>query len=147
MTPLKKILTMAGLTGVLFALWACSPGGPPPDYYRVTEADVKILEEARALIPDDSKWAHNDDQQCDLEATSWTLFCALQKASFDVLGEFQLRRPALEETRYVIDEMTKQGLEKRLIDYNNLPSTKLDDIHKVLDIALEKIKARLAAAS
>lgn len=135
------------LASLGFALAACSHGGPPPDYFRVTEADVQILEEARSLLSDEGKWAHHEQQQCDLTVETWTLFCALQKASTDVLGEFQLRRPALEETRYVVDEMSPQELERRLIDYNNLPTTTFADIQKVLDTALERIQARLAASN
>ncbi len=76
----------------------------------------------------------------------WTLFCALQKASNDVLGEFQLRRPALEEVRGVVEEVAGQTLDRRLIDFNNLPSTSFEDVHRALDISIQRVQARLDAS-
>jgi hypothetical protein len=70
----------------------------------------------------------------------------LQKASNDVLGEFQLRRPALEEVRGVVEEVAGQTLDRRLIDFNNLPSTSFEDLHLVLDISIQRVQARLDAS-
>jgi len=114
--------------------------------FRLTQDDVLILEGARTLLANQDKWTRNEDTKCNLEATSWTLFCALQKSSYDVLGEYQLRRPALEEVRVVAEQLAGQTFERRLIDFNNRPETTFEDIQKVLDIALERIRARLAAS-
>lgn len=126
------------------ALAACTTGPmsyPPP----VSQQDVDIIVEAQALLADESKWTRHEQTQCDLDATQWTLFCALQKASYNVAGGFELRRAALEETRSVIDErMGPESLERRLIDFNNQPSTGFEDVRAVLDKALQRVKARLA---
>lgn len=114
-----------------------------------TQEDYEILMEAKRLLSDESKWTHNEDTQCDLEAKKWTLFCALQKASYTVTGTYELRRVALEDTRYVVDQMMgSTGLEtaerRRLIDFNNQPTTTFLDIQKVLELSLQRVKTRLA---
>ena len=133
---------LAGLVVPALALAACSTG---PAYPVVSQADADILIEAKRLLSDESKWTRNEDSQCDLDALQWTLFCALQKASFTVTGSYELRRVALEDTRYTIDKMMgPETLERRLIDYNNLPGTTFADIQTVLDRALARVNARLA---
>lgn len=125
-------------------LAACSTG-PSEDYFYVSEADLEILHETRGFLSETSKWSKVEETQCDLEAEALTLFCALQKASFDVSDDFLLRRPALEEVRYAIDELSETSLDRRLIDFNNLETTDLSDIYKVIDMALVRIQARLDA--
>jgi len=126
-----------------FAVGACSTG-PGVDYFTVSEDDLEILQETRLLLAEESHWARNEETQCDLEAEAFTLFCALQKASFDVAEDFLLRRPALEEVRYAIDEISPE-LDRRLIDFNNLETTDLAKIHLVIDMALERLQVRLGA--
>ena len=140
-----KCLKVLGLAGSLFVA-ACATGPSGYDVYRITEDDLLILQTARSLLGEEDQWAHHEETQCDLGAVAWTLFCALQKASYDVLGEFQLRRPALEEVRVVVEQLAGQTFEKRLIDFNNRPETSFEDIQKALDIALGRIRARLPAS-
>ena len=124
-------------------LSACATDEFGTEYF-VSEVDVEILEQAKLYLSDETKWTRGEETQCDLEAEALTLFCALQKASFDVLNEFQLRRPAMEEVRYAIDEETGTDLERRILDFNNLETTNFEDILNVIDKALEGIRARLA---
>lgn len=139
-----KLFKTLGLGFALFVAACSTPGGGA--LYRLSQDDVLILEAAKALLPTEAHWAHHDDQRCDLEATSWTLFCALNKASTQVIGEFQLRRPALEEVRMVVEQVAGQTLERRLIDFNNLPTTSFADVLSVLDIAIKRLQARLNAS-
>lgn len=138
----KGLILFTVLTA--FAVGACSTG-PSEDYFSVSMDDLKILQEARGFLSETSKWDRGEETTCDLEAETLTLFCALQKASFDVAEDFLLRRPALEEVRYAIDEMLETSLDRRLIDFNHLETTDLADIHAVIDIALERLQARLDA--
>ncbi|MEE8294533.1 MAG: hypothetical protein V3R64_02370 [Sphingomonadales bacterium] len=133
---------LAFITGfTILAVSACS-SGPGVDYFTVSEDDLEILQETRLLLAEESQWARNEETQCDLEAEAFTLFCALQKASFDVAEDFMLRRPALEEVRYAIDEISPE-LDRRLLDFNNLETTDLAKIHLVIDMALERLQVRL----
>jgi hypothetical protein len=79
---------------------------------------------------------------------SFSLFCALQKASIDVLGTYDHRRAALQEVRFAVEDATKgREFEHRLMDYNNLPETQFSDIKHILSAAKEKVVARLGATS
>jgi hypothetical protein len=135
-------LAIAGFVFPVVLLGACSTG---PSYPVVTQADADILVEAKRLLADESMWTRNEDTQCNLDATQWTLFCALQKASYNVTGTYELRRVALEDTRDVIDTMMgSETLERRLIDFNNLPTTTFADVQMVLDRALARVQGQLA---
>lgn len=113
----------------------------------VTVADVRILTRAAELLRDESVWNRADDRECaDDEATGKrSLFCALQKACIDVLGSYDHRRVALQEVRFAVEDATRgRDFEHRLRDFNNLPTTRLADIKAVLQVALDRVKSRLA---
>jgi len=112
----------------------------------VTEHDVRILLRADELLKDESAWNRSDDRMCDDDERHGkrSLFCALQKACIEVAGEYQHRRAALQEVRFVAQEVTRgRRFEHRLRDYNNLPETSLADIKRVLNTALGRVRERL----
>ena len=112
----------------------------------VTKDDLLILEKAAALLGTETAWNRQDDRECaDDEASGKrSLFCALQKASIDVLGKYDHRRAALQEVRFAVEDATRgQQFEHRLRDFNNLPSTTLADVRTILQVAAERVQARL----
>ena len=112
----------------------------------VTNDDLRILLKAEELLKNESVWNRKDDRECDDdEATGKrSLFCALQKACIDVLGAYDHRRVALQEVRFAVEDVTRgQDFEHRLRDFNNLPSTGLADIKRVLRLATDRVKSRL----
>jgi hypothetical protein len=112
----------------------------------VTQADVRILRRAAALLGRDSVWNKADDRECgDDEASGKrSLFCALQRATIEVLGSYDHRRVALQEVRFAIeDTLPGVDFEHRLMNFNNLPSTRLSDVHRVLAVAGQHVRARL----
>ena len=112
----------------------------------VTNDDLRILLKAEELLKDESVWNRQDDRECDDdEATGKrSLFCALQKACIDVLGAYDHRRAALQEVRFAVEDATRgQDFEHRLRDFNNLPTTRLADIKRVLRVATDRVQARL----
>jgi hypothetical protein len=112
----------------------------------VTNDDVRILLKADELLKDESVWNRKDDRECDDdEATGKrSLFCALQKACIDVLGAYDHRRVALQEVRFAVEDATRgQDFEHRLRDFNNLPTTRLADVKRILRVATDRVKARL----
>ncbi len=110
----------------------------------VTKDDLLILKRADEILSDETKWNRKDDRTCKPEDKIWSLFCALQKASIEVLGKSDHRRVALQEVRFAIEEVTKgRAFEHRLMDYNNLATTDFKDIKQVLKMATEKVEARL----
>lgn len=112
----------------------------------VTQDDLRILVKAKELLQDASVWNRKDDRECaDDEASGKrSLFCALQRACIDVLGAYDHRRVALQEVRFAVEEATRgRELEHRLRDFNNLPTTRLEDIQRVLRVATERVESRL----
>ena len=112
----------------------------------VTNDDLRILLKTSELLSDESVWNRKDDRECDDdEATGKrSLFCALQKACIEVLGAYDHRRAALQEVRFAVEDATRgQDFQHRLRDFNNLPTTRLADIKRVLQVATERVKSRL----
>jgi hypothetical protein len=112
----------------------------------VTNDDLRILRRAEELLKDESAWNRKDDRECDDdEATGKrSLFCALQKACIDVIGVYDHRRVALQEVRFAVEDATHgKDFEHRLRDFNNLPTTRLADVKKVLGVATDRVKSRL----
>ena len=95
------------------------------------------------ILSDESKWNRHDTRGCDPKATTWSLFCALETANTEVLGVYDHRRAALQEVRFAIEEVAHRDFEHRLMDFNNLPETKFEDIKKVIAIARAKVQSRL----
>jgi len=112
----------------------------------VTKEDLLILQRADKILSGEAVWNRKDTRVCKPEDTTWSLFCALQKASVEILGSYDHRRVALQEVRFVIEDLTKgKEFNHRLMDYNNLPSTQFKDIKKVLKLATDRVAARLKA--
>ena len=150
LTPAKKAMMVVAFLGCLLALslagaaswvaWLERPNQP------VTTDDLRILEKADALLKDESAWNRNDDRACDDDraAGKFSLFCALETACTEVLGEYDHRRAALQEVRFVVEEVTRgREFEHRLMDFNNLPETRLDEVKQVLRTSAQRVAARL----
>ena len=112
----------------------------------VTSEDLRILTRANEILRDESVWNRQDDRECndDNALGKWSLFCALEKACVDVLGQYDHRRVALQEVRFAVEDATRgRQFEHRLMDFNNLPETRFEDVKQVLRVASERIAARL----
>jgi hypothetical protein len=107
--------------------------------------DLAILTRADEILSSAAVWNRRDTRICDQADRTWSLFCALEKASIYVLGEYRHREVALQEVRFAVEEASKGAqFEHRLMDYNNLPTTTFEDIKHVLAVATERVAARLA---
>ena len=150
LTLTKKAMMMVVFLGCLLALslagaaswvlWLERPNKP------VTTDDLRILEKADALLKDESAWNRNDERACDDDRATGkvSLFCALETACTEVLGEYDHRRAALQEVRFVVEEATRgRQFEHRLMDFNNLPETRFDDVKQVLRTSAQRVAARL----
>jgi hypothetical protein len=144
---MKKILQSTLLICLSF-LASQAVAQDKPAYERrdqpVTKDDPLILKRADEILSDETKWNRKDDRTCRPEDKEWSLFCALEKASIEVLGKYDHRRAALQEVRFAIEDVTQgREFEHRLMDFNNLPTTQFKDIKKVLKMATEKVAAKL----
>ncbi len=118
-----------------------SESSPP-----VTKADLRIVQRARKILDSPAKWNRADTRDCPAEAKTFSLYCALEKATVEVTGKFEHRGAAMQEARFVIDEVMAKGnhYEHRLMGYNNDPKTTFADIQKFFRILEERIVKRFA---
>jgi len=102
--------------------------------------DREILERAAAIVTSESAWNRADNRKCPPAATSWSLYCAMERATIEVTGAFHHRRPALELVRQIVDERSAgRPYHHRLMDYNNDPTTRLADVRGVIADALSRL--------
>jgi len=117
------------------------PEARPP----VTKADIEIVKRAREILSSPAKWNRNDTRVCPKDASIFSLYCALEKATIEVNGNFEHRGAAMQEARFVIDAIAPNAnYEHRLMGYNNDPKTTFADIQKVFDLLEQRITKRLA---
>ena len=103
--------------------------------------DREILQRAAAILTSDSAWNRADSRLCPTTATTWSIYCAVEKAEFELTGGFHHRRPAGELVREIVDERAKnRNYKHRMMDYNNDPTTKLEDVRSLFAEALRRIK-------
>jgi hypothetical protein len=70
-----------------------NPSGDDPEVRPpVTKVDVKIVQRAREILSSPSKWNRADTRVCPPEAKTFSLYCALEKATDEVSGNFQTPR-------------------------------------------------------
>ncbi|HKN75265.1 MAG TPA: hypothetical protein VJW94_08810 [Candidatus Acidoferrum sp.] len=121
------------------------PEARPP----VSKADVRIVQRAREILNSPSKWNRADTRVCPPDAKTFSLYCALEKATNEVSGKFEHRGAAMQEARFVIDEIApnRKNYEHRLKDYNNDPTTTFADVQKFFRLLEERISKRLAEES
>ena len=103
------VWTLALLTAAVVGIWARQQMAIESRDQPATADDLRILRRADALLGDASVWNRHDDRVCDDDEASGkrSLFCALQKADREILGEYQHRNVALQEVRFVIQDATR----------------------------------------
>ncbi len=105
-----------------------------------SDLDRQIAQRAAAILSSASVWNRADNRNCSMMDTTWSIYCALERASIEVTGGFNHRRPALETVRQVVEERTVgRKYEHRLMDYNNDPTTHLNDVRSVFVEALARM--------
>jgi hypothetical protein len=105
--------------------------------------DRAIVERARTILSTTAVWNRADNRKCPPEAKTWSIYCAMEKATVDVAGAFHHRRPALQVVRAIVDERTAaRPYQHRLMDYNNDSTTTLADVRSLFAEALRRIDAQ-----
>ena len=112
----------------------------------VERVDLEIVERARQILGAPSKWNRADNRVCPETAKTFSLYCALEKATVEKVGTFAHRGAAMQEARFVIDEIAPNAnqYEHRLMNYNNDPTTTFADVGKFFDLLEDHIAKRLA---
>ena len=139
---LIAMLIAESLRGQTTADTGDDPEARPP----VTKADVRIVQRAQEILSSPSRWNRADTRECPIDAKTFSLYCALEKATTELSGKFEHRGAAMQEARFVIDEIApnRKKYEHRLKDYNNDPTTTFPDIQKFFRLLKERISKRLA---
>ena len=112
----------------------------------MTKADLRIVRRAREILDSPAKWNRADTRVCPATAQTFSLYCALEKATGEVTGNFQHRGAAMQEARFVIDDIAPnaKSYHHRLMGYNNDPATTFPDIQKFFRLLNERIAQALA---
>jgi hypothetical protein len=124
---------------------ADDPEAHPP----VTMVDVQIVQRAREILNSESKWNRADTRICPADAKTFSLYCALEMATGEVSGKFEHRGAAMQEARFVIDEIApnRKNYQHRLMDYNNDPTTTFADVQKFFQLLNDHVARRLKEES
>ena len=113
----------------------------------VTKTDLLIIQRADQILDSEAKWNRADTRVCPDSAKTFSLYCALEKASKEI-STFQHRSAVMQETRFVIDEIApNRNYEHRLMGYNDDKTTSFGDIKKVIRLTEERITAKLKGDS
>ena len=128
---------------------ALAQGGDSDVRPAVTKADVRIAQRAREILNSPSKWNRSDTRVCPENAKTFSLYCALEKATAEVSGNFEHRGAAMQEARFVIDDIApnRKNYNHRLMDYNNDPTTTFADIQKFFQLLEARVTKRLKEQS
>ena len=123
--------------------------GPSDAKPPVSEDDIRIVRRARQILNSPTKWNRSDNRECPATQKTYSLYCAMEKATEEVSKKFEHRGAAMQEARFAIDEVLAKGkhYEHRLMDYNNDPKTTFADVQKFFILIEERIKKRLAEQS
>lgn len=118
------------------------PESRPP----VTKADLQIVKRAHEILSSPEKWNRADNRECPATETTFSIYCALEKATDEVSGNFQHREAAMQEARFVIDDTAPNAKKysHRLMDYNNDPTTTFADLQNFFRVLGERISKRIS---
>jgi hypothetical protein len=136
-----------------FALTTSTSAAPPSQgdsnvRPAVTKADIEIVKRAQTILDSPARWNRADNRICPSSATTFSLYCALEKATDEVSGKFEHRGAAMQEARFVIDAIAPHAnYPHRLMGYNNDPKTTFPDIQRVLALLELDITKRVEAQS
>ena len=141
----RFILCFLGLAFTVLGLQAQpddSEARPP-----VSKEDIAIVRRAAQILNSPAKWNRADNRVCPPAAKTFSLYCALEKATDELTKNFEHRGAAMQEARFVIEEIAPEASQysHRLMDYNNDPKTSFADIQGVFWLLEKRIAVRLAS--
>jgi hypothetical protein len=65
------------------------------------------------------------------DAKTFSMYCVLEKATVEVTGSCEHRGAAMQEVRFVIEDLApNHNYEHRLMNYNNDPTTTFTDVQR-----------------
>jgi hypothetical protein len=111
----------------------------------VSKADLEIVKRARQILDSPARWNRADNRSCPETETKFSLYCALEKATDEVTGDFAHRGAAMQQARFVIDDDLAPGnnYDHRLMGFNNDPRTTFTDVGRFFDLLQGRIEGML----
>ncbi len=107
------------------------------------DLDRQVVQRAAAILSNEGAWNRADTRKCTPTDTKWSIYCAMKRATIEVTGGFHHRRPVLEVVRQIVDERSAgRNYDHRLMDYNNDPSTRLEDVQSLFAEALIRMEKK-----
>jgi len=109
--------------------------------------DIQIIKRANDILINESDWSRVDDRECqdDIDSNKYSLFCALYKASLDITGDYDHRKPGLQQIRWFINDKFRDRWDNhRLMDFNNHPDTTFDEIKRLFAESIKIIEQKIA---
>jgi hypothetical protein len=65
--------------------------GPSDADRPVTASDLRIVQRARQLLNSPAKWNRTDNRECPADEQTYSLYCALEKATEEITHNFEHR--------------------------------------------------------
>ena len=116
---------------------------PPPPEPRITAVDIRVVDRARAILGSPNVWDRHGTQQCAAGQKTVSIFCALERASEEITGDFDEVSPVMREARGVVDFVAAKTYEARLVDYNNDPATTFANVQTLFRILRNRLSRRV----
>src|SRR5262249_357504 len=106
----------------------------------------RFVKQARKVLNSSSKWNRADNRISPADPKTFSLYCAVEKGTDEVNGNFEHRGAVMQEARFVVDEIApnRVNYRHRLMDYNNDPTTTFADIQRVFRLLDARVRKRLA---
>ena len=137
----KILLVFTAISTVCMPIRAQDDSNARPP---VSKVDIDIVKRAREILRSPAVWNRADNRQCPADEKTFSLYCALEKATQETGGHFEHRGAAMQEARFVIDDIAPhRDYEHRLMGYNNDPTTTFADIQRVFALLETRIATRL----
>ncbi len=112
------------------------------NWFKASTTEIAIIDHAKQLLRDNSRWDKNDDRICTSNST-YSVFCALYHASVTVDGEYRHLRPAIKAVREAIEQSHPKKYDHVLVDFNNSKNTSVAEIHHIFNQAQELLKLQM----
>ena len=104
-----------------------------------SDLDREIVQRATAILSSELVWNRADTRECSPVDKTWSIYCAMEKATIEITGGFHHRRPALQIVRKIVEERSAaKPYKHRLMDYNNDPATRFADVQTLFVEALRR---------
>lgn len=140
------VVSLIFATATLTQAAAAQSGDDSESRPPVSKSDIQIVQKARQILDSPEKWNRADNRICPDTETKFSLYCALEEATYEVTQDFAHRGAAMQEARFVIDDdlAPNNHYHHRLMDYNNDPHTTFADAQRFFDFLQARIEGRLA---